>query len=174
MEQGTANLPHIILEDMMADAVSRNGTYSVATRYHRLPTKLATDYNLDRHVLGAGANGHVHLATSRHNSTRRYAVKSVNLYGLSHDARVDLANEAGIFLGMDHPHVARLVDVYEDRDRLHLVMECIEGGELSERVAKLKRFSERDAAEAVWQLLLAINYLHSHGIFLHQTRELSF
>jgi calcium-dependent protein kinase len=40
----------------------------------------------------------------------------------------------------------------------------MEGGELFDRVHELKRFSERDAADAVWQMLLALNYIHSHGI----------
>jgi len=155
---------YVILEDMKARTMSRSKSDVITARYHRLPTKLADDYKLDRHVLGAGVSGQVHLATSVRDSSQRFAVKSVNLYGMSHDERVDLATEAEIFLGMDHPHVARLVDVYEENDRLHLVMECMEGGELSDRVAKLKRFSERDAAEAVWQMLLAINYLHSKGI----------
>jgi len=29
---------------------------------------------------------------------------------------------------MDHPRVARLLDVYESEGRLSLVMECMEGG----------------------------------------------
>merc|ERR1719356_2399506 len=65
---------------------------------------------------------------------------------------------------MDHPHVTRLYEVYEGEDFLHLVMECMEGGELFDRVIELKRFSERDAADSCWQMLLALNYIHSHGI----------
>ena len=33
-----------------------------------------------------------------------------------------------LFLSMDHPRVARLLDVYESEGRLSLVMECMEGG----------------------------------------------
>merc|ERR1712190_351157 len=43
-------------------------------------------------------------------------------------------------------------------------MECMEGGELFERISQRKRFSERDAAHAVWQMLLAVNYIHGRGI----------
>jgi len=38
------------------------------------------------------------------------------------------------------------------------------GGELFERVMKLKRFSENDAAHAVSQMLLAVNYIHKRGV----------
>merc|ERR1712003_482664 len=40
---------------------------------------------------------------------------------------------------MDHPHVARLKDVYEDETQLRLVMECCEGGELFDRIQRQKR-----------------------------------
>merc|ERR1740117_2836405 len=40
----------------------------------------------------------------------------------------------------------------------------MDGGELFDRVIELKRFSEQDAADAVWQMLLSLNYIHSHGI----------
>jgi len=56
------------------------------------------------------------------------------------------------------------VDVYESETYLHLVMECMEGGELFERLTKRKRFSERDAASAVYHMLLAVNYIHNRGI----------
>mmetsp|Transcript_37213 Transcript_37213/g.106291 ORF Transcript_37213/g.106291 Transcript_37213/m.106291 type:complete len:431 (+) Transcript_37213:2-1294(+) len=43
-------------------------------------------------------------------------------------------------------------------------MECMEGGELFDRVVDRGVFSEKDAAEALWQMLLALNYIHSHGV----------
>ena len=36
-----------------------------------------------------------------------------------------------LFLSMDHPRVARLLDVYESEGRLSLVMECMEGWTLA-------------------------------------------
>jgi calcium-dependent protein kinase len=122
------------------------------------------DYNCEKRVLGSGLSGDVHMATSKHDARHKYAVKGFNLHGLTPEARQELANEAEIFLGMDHPHVARLVDVYESQTRVDLVMECMTGGELFERIAKKRRFSEKDAAHASWQMLLAVNYLHSKGI----------
>ncbi|CAK9011332.1 unnamed protein product [Durusdinium trenchii] len=69
-----------------------------------------------------------------------------------------------LFLSMDHPRVARLMDVYETEGRLSLVMECMEGGELFTRVMDREVFPEKDAAHTAWQMLLALNYIHSHGI----------
>jgi len=95
---------------------------------------------------------------------QKYAVKGFKLHGVGKEKKEELETEAEIFLGMDHPHVARLVDVYESEEKLDLVMECMTGGELFKRVSEKRRFSEKDAADATWQMLLAVNYIHSHGV----------
>lgn len=142
---------------------SRVGKIAVSGRYHKLPKRLEDDYKPLSKVLGSGYNGQVHMAESKHNG-EKYAVKGFKLHGVSRDKKEELESEAEIFLCMDHPHVARLVDVYESDEQLDLVMECMSGGELFARVTERKRFSEKDAADATWQMLLALNYIHSHGI----------
>merc|ERR1719394_121312 len=74
------------------------------------------------------------------------------------------ASEMAIYLSMDHPHVARLMAIYESESEISMVMECCEGGELFDRVREKKVFSEEEAARTTWQMLLAINYLHSEGV----------
>uniref|UniRef100_A0A7S2J0T5 Calmodulin n=1 Tax=Alexandrium andersonii TaxID=327968 RepID=A0A7S2J0T5_9DINO len=75
-----------------------------------------------------------------------------------------MKDEVENFLRMDHPHVTRLFDVYESKDSLALVMECMEGGELFDRITERKVFCEKDAADAANQMLLAVNYIHSEGV----------
>jgi len=48
----------------------------------------------------------------------------------------------------------------EDRDYYYIVSELLEGGELYERIVKVKNFSEHKAAYMVSQILLAICYMH--------------
>jgi len=146
-------------------AASRVGRVSVQSRYHRLPKRIEDDYNVKDKVLGSGYNGVVRLAIDKvAEKEQHYAVKAFKLSNITADKRQQLDSEVAVFLGMDHPHVARLFDVYETDEYLHLVMECLEGGELFDRVTERKRYSEQDAAEAARQMLLALNYLHSHGI----------
>lgn len=139
------------------------GKASVTGRYHRLPRKLAQEYRVTSKVLGSGYSGNVFVARSIQTGDK-YAVKGFKLHGVSQEKLQELRDEAEIFLAMDHPHVARLVDVYESQHRLDLVMECMDGGELYQRVLEKKVFSEKAAADAVWQMLLSINYLHTHQV----------
>lgn len=154
---------HKELQERRDHVEKRLGKVSVTGRYHRLPKHLADDYDTDSTVLGSGYNGSVFLATDKANK-QRCAVKGFKLHGITPTKKDELETECEIFLSLDHPHIARLIDVYEGEDHLDLVMECMEGGELFHRVTQKKRFSEKDAVEASYQMLLAIAYIHSHNI----------
>ena len=58
----------------------------------------------------------------------------------------------------------RIFELLEDDQHYYIVSELLEGGELYERIVQLKHFSERDAAYIIYQLLLALNYMHSKKI----------
>lgn len=152
------------LSESLDRVESTVGKVAVSGRYHRLPKKLEDDYEVTTKVLGSGFNGVVRMGVSKVNKNQKVAVKAFKFQGVYGEKWQQLQSEVEIFLEMDHPHVTRLFDVYEHPDHLNLVMECMEGGELFDRVTELKQFSERDAADAVWQMLLALNYIHTHNI----------
>lgn len=173
---------HSALEEVRVGAEAKLGRIPISGRFHCLPRKLEDDYIVEEKALGTGFNGAVLLATSSVTGAK-FAVKSVKLHGVSAEKKRDLATEAEIFLSMDHPHVARLHDVYESADGLSLVMELLQGGELFDRVSQRKVFTEKDAADASWQMLLAVNYLHSCGVvhrdlklenFLYERKDTDF
>lgn len=159
VEYGEENLHEIT--DRLEQKV---GHIPISGRYHRRPRTLETDYIITEDVLGSGYNGAVRKAHSKERPGNNFAVKAFDFTGVPAQKRVQLESEIEVFLSMDHPHIARLVDVYEFDKHLDLVMECMEGGELLDRVRQKKRFSEPDTAFAIWQMLLALNYIHSHGM----------
>jgi len=142
----------------------RVGRLPVEGRYYKLPHCLKDHYELPGgEKLGQGYSGSVVLARSRRTGAA-YAVKSFKFVGehaFDHDR---LTRELGMYLTMDHPHIARLIAVYESETEISMVMECCEGGELLGRLRRKKVFTEEEAAQVTWQMLLAINYLHSEGV----------
>jgi len=145
------------------ETVERKGELIAAGRYSGT-RRISADIDVEKTdtVLGRGATGKVQLATRP--GGRKVAVKSVLKNKLSKSAKALLMNEAGLYLSLDHPHIAKLEQVYESRRELHFVMEHLEGGELLQRLKTGGKFSEKQAAEAMRQMLLAVAYLHAHQI----------
>ena len=54
----------------------------------------------------------------------------------------------------------RVYELYEDDLDFYIVSELLEGGELYDRIIKIKKFTEKDAANIIHQLLLGVNYMH--------------
>eukprot|EP00435_Cladocopium_sp_Y103_P047805 s343_g14.t1 len=134
------------------------GQINTRGRYHKPHERnLEQDYQVDRaHVLGSGANGAVWLVKNRRTG-RPFAAKTYCLPGISELKCKEIETEVEILLTVDHPHLARMVDAYESKDQGF----C---GELFDRIISLGHFTERDAAGSIWQMLLAIRYLHGLGI----------
>ncbi|CAK9004827.1 unnamed protein product [Durusdinium trenchii] len=93
------------------------------------------------------------------------------LNGILPDKLEDLKSELKILLCLDHPHVVRLLDVYVSDDKLDIVMECMQGGELK-RSRTRPQMDEEEAARLLRQMLLALSYMHSHGV-IHRDLKLS-
>lgn len=76
-----------------------------------------------------------------------------------------LSRELEILSGLDHPHIARMFDVYEDRRCVHMVLEMCEGGDLVDVIqSSTQGLREADAFRLTGQLLWAVSYLHSKCI----------
>ncbi|CAK0800770.1 unnamed protein product [Prorocentrum cordatum] len=108
-------------------------------------------------------NGSVFGATCKRTG-RPVAVKSFQLRRMKSRQVSQLECEIEIFLSMNHPHVADLIDVYRGQQQVDLVMECLSGGEVLDRVLEEEYFGEDVTASTLRQMLLAVNYLHTHNI----------
>jgi len=160
-----ANMASPYFANITSRLEGRIGRIPVSGRYHRHPCKLTDDYSMSKEVLGVGESGNVMAATRRDtNSGHRYAVKSYALEGIDNLKLQMLLSEVEVFLYVDHPNIARLYGVYESSDNLQFVMDSMTGGQLFERFRKVGRFPEDEAADVCRQILLAVNYIHQHGI----------
>ena len=93
-----------------------------------------------------------------------WAIKVVEKTRLNEMEREMLRSEVAIMRLLNHPNVVEMKEVYEDRTKLYLVMELVEGGELFDRIRKKRVFSEFTAFHCTRQLLHIVQYLHEVGI----------
>lgn len=134
-------------------------------------------YNLHG-LLGTGAFSEVRLAESKENPGEHFAVKIIDkkaLKGKEESLENEIKvlrrfsanqNEAEKSLGprLTHPNIVQLLETYEDKNKVYLVMELVTGGELFDRIVEKGSYTEKDASHLVRQILEAVDYMHEQGV----------
>lgn len=179
-EMGYAKTPTLPMGKTLTSTISpKLDKLKLLGRYHSLPRKLEDDYEVSEKVLGSGFSGDVRLCSAI-DSGQRFAVKTLDMAHATPVVWAKMQSELRVSLCVDHPHLVRLINVYEAEDSFSLVMELLEGGTLAESMKEGQGKPEPEAAQITKQLLLAISYLHSHGIvhrdlkpenFVYQTKS---
>lgn len=144
-------------------APMKNRNKPILGRLYSSANRFRTDYTVTNDVLGDGFNGKVQLIM-QNGTGKMCALKSFNKLSQDKQKRHMTENEVLLALRMDHPNLCKVVDVYDEGDVVHMVMENLSGGDLYSRLQKYKTFNEDLAASSVHQMLLAINHLHKDGI----------
>ena len=71
-----------------------------------------------------------------------------------------MESELDVLSKTDHPHMVRVFELLHDDVSFYIITELVTGGDLYDYIIKMKRLSEREAANVIRQLLLALNYMH--------------
>ncbi|XP_014771973.1 calcium/calmodulin-dependent protein kinase type IV [Octopus bimaculoides] len=109
--------------------------------------------------LGRGASAIVYSCRNKKDNTQ-WAVKKITKRPHSRVVTVEIK----VLLGLSHPNVVRMKEVFETTTSLHLVLEYAIGGELFDRIVERGSYSEKDAANVFRQILTGIEYLHQNSI----------
>lgn len=110
--------------------------------------------------LGEGAFGSVYKTC--HKKTN--FIRAVKALKKKHIEGNILNNEISVLKNLDHPNIIKLFECYYDSNYYYLIEEYCNGGDLYDYIKKQKFFSEKKAACIIYQLLSAINHLHSKKI----------
>ncbi|CAD8181434.1 unnamed protein product [Paramecium pentaurelia] len=114
-------------------------------------------------VLGQGAYGKVWKVTHKNTGMIR-AMKQLKKSSLIVEEEQRLFAEMNILKNLDHPHIVKLYELYQDQQNYYLITEYLSGGELFDRIKSMTYFSEKKAAEFIRQILLAVVYCHEQKI----------
>ncbi|KAM6222247.1 calcium/calmodulin-dependent protein kinase type IV [Rhynchocyon petersi] len=109
--------------------------------------------------LGRGATSIVYRCKQK-GTQKPYALKVLKK---TVDKKI-VRTEIGVLLRLSHPNIIKLKEIFETPAEISLVLELVTGGELFDRIVEKGYYSERDAADAVKQILEAVAYLHENGI----------
>lgn len=116
-------------------------------------------------MLGVGGNGVVQeLVDTRDQS--KFAVKIIDVAKFrNRDAVVaEVEILRNITNSIRHPNLITIHKVYEEHGKVYIIQELCTGGELYDAVIHRGRYSERDAAQIMQQLMSALRALHAHNI----------
>ncbi|KAI9661146.1 MAG: serine/threonine protein kinase psk1 [Bathelium mastoideum] len=114
--------------------------------------------------LGKGTFGTVLLVKQRATG-RLYAQKQFRKASLTvHKKLVEQTKTERVILESinRHPYVVKLFYAFQDHEKLYLILEYAQGGELFTHLATEKMFSEEVAAFYMAEMILALEHLHAN------------
>ncbi|CAD8131931.1 unnamed protein product [Paramecium octaurelia] len=180
IQEQTSKVPEIVqtqnmtIEQIKNEVQSQNQTdncaksqgrvfkFGVETFFKEKEGLIGTHYNFGK-VLGQGAFGKVWKATNKTTGLVR-AIKQIKKNSIIKEEESRLFSEMNILKNLDHPHIVKLFELFQDENNYYLVTEYLSGGELFDRIKKMSSFSESIAADYIRQILLATAHCHEQQI----------
>lgn len=121
---------------------------------------LESEFELGK-KLGQGGQGAVYLATEKSSGTKRV----VKFYGKGESDMDDIKDEFELLKRLDHPNIARICEVFEDRANIYVISEPYSGGDLVTLTEKAQKngvqITHAWLGHVFLQILEGIAYLHS-------------
>ncbi|KAI8608413.1 kinase-like domain-containing protein [Chytriomyces sp. MP71] len=122
------------------------------------------DFHIVRKV-GKGGFATVFLVRMKASTGRYYALKAIkkaDLIKLKQEKQV--INEKSILQSITHKFIVELYHSFQDTHYLYMIIEYIDGGDLFSYLRKVQKFGEEDGRFYTCEVLVALQYLHSHNI----------
>ena len=111
--------------------------------------------------IGKGGFGEVWKVI--HKTTNRvYVIKVIDKKSIQEQKLVNQMNrEIEIMYKVNHPHLMKLVNHFEDDDKFYMIMPFASKGQLYSLLRRQVRFDQRTAAQYMRETIEAVRYLHS-------------
>jgi serine/threonine protein kinase len=139
---------------------SKGGGYSTTPTAGLSNSTALMDMYMVGKIVGVGSYGKVRAAWHRLTG-QKVAIKTYDKSKLKdpeHWKRVQ--SEIKIMEQVSHPRIARMYEAVETPKRMHLIMECLDGGNLCSYVKSKRRLSEDESRRIFFQLVQALDVLH--------------
>ena len=111
--------------------------------------------------IGKGAFGEV-WKVSHKTTGKIYVIKVIDKSSIKGLRLIDQINrEIEIMYKLNHPHIIKLINHFEDNEKIYLIMPYASKGQLYSLLRKQVRFDQRTAAQYMREVLEAVRYIHS-------------
>uniref|UniRef100_A0AAY5F0B8 non-specific serine/threonine protein kinase n=1 Tax=Electrophorus electricus TaxID=8005 RepID=A0AAY5F0B8_ELEEL len=115
-----------------------------------------------KETLGKGTYGKVKKAVDR--SGRMVAIKSIRKENIKDEQDLmHIRREIEIMSSLNHPYIITIYEVFENKDKIVIVMEYASRGDLFEYISE-RQISERESRHFFRQIVSAVHYCHRNGI----------
>ncbi|XP_049815446.1 serine/threonine-protein kinase par-1-like isoform X1 [Schistocerca nitens] len=132
-------------------------------RLHNHRRKLKQRFDIIK-KLGQGTYGKVQLGINKETG-QEVAIKTIKKAKIETEADlVRIRREIQIMSSVQHPNIIHIYEVFENREKMVLVMEYAAGGELYDYLSERKVLSEDEARRIFRQISTAVYYCHKHKI----------
>ena len=125
--------------------------------------------------LGSGAFGEVHLATRRRDNFK-CVVKAIAVVGVSRKEQELALNEVRLLSRVAHPRICRYYSSFVEDDKLRIVMDYCEGGDLRKLIVgrNEKAFPESEIWKYISQAASGVAHLHSLKVLHRDLKSSNF
>uniref|UniRef100_A0A4W4G6J3 non-specific serine/threonine protein kinase n=1 Tax=Electrophorus electricus TaxID=8005 RepID=A0A4W4G6J3_ELEEL len=111
-----------------------------------------------KETLGKGTYGKVKKAVDR--SGRMVAIKSIRKENIKDEQDLmHIRREIEIMSSLNHPYIITIYEVFENKDKIVIVMEYASRGDLFEYISE-RQISERESRHFFRQIVSAVHYCH--------------
>eukprot|EP00033_Pygsuia_biforma_P002838 GCRY01003132.1.p1 GENE.GCRY01003132.1~~GCRY01003132.1.p1 ORF type:complete len:466 (-),score=125.37 GCRY01003132.1:6-1403(-) len=122
-----------------------------------------SDFDLLK-VLGKGSYGKV-MQVRKRDTGRIYAMKVMKKQAIIESNEVDhILSEKQILQHIKSPFIVGLKYAFQSEDKLYLVMDFVNGGELFYHLQRERKFTEERAKFYCAEIILALEHLHQQNI----------
>ncbi|KAG6740962.1 hypothetical protein POTOM_056434 [Populus tomentosa] len=84
---------------------------------------------------------------------------------LKHKMISQIKREISTMKLIRHPNVVRMYEVMASKTKIYIVLQFVTGGELFDKIASQGRLKEDEARKYFQQLICAVDYCHSRGVY---------
>ena len=130
---------------------------------------IENQYDVLEYLGEEGTIGVVNAAFHKESGSKR-AIKDLSKAAMSHHDERMVQNEVSVLEGLDHPHILRVHDVYDSKERVKIASDFVTGSSLADYLdergndTRFGVLTEQETANLMGQVLSAVAYVHSQHV----------